>query len=568
MRAPNVSFRSPTGVPTPSSSRTNSTRTNTTSVSLVSSPLSSPTSTSVSTNRSLGSAPASRSTSSSSSFSFSSAFTSSASSSTAATTTTTTSSPATPSQIHSSISTFGGRRFTSTFVSPSSARGGLAAGSTSTRGSPPSIGRVQHRFGARNERNVLRRLRERQVSRAANRTFVRRSAEKQYASLRLESVLETLDTNDEKALKPLAPFLRRRSRVVELVTAERMLFALTHVGVCAAFDRDCGRRLCYLNVLDDEVVRSLFYNKANRSIITVSVLRSERFSRLHCRSTPLTMLERSTPGEGFPLFEEEMLSWPGFVEFDDVNRKVITFNATTHTYNMWDLANYTLLYSVHDERIEELKMSPGVMLLIYQRSANLLPLKLVSVETGEVLKSFNRLLHRDKPIEFIEQFNSKLLIKQQSHDMQIVDVQTNHTVQVPTSLFPTPGGFIFLFSKNQFITYNKHEVLVWDFEGRLQTRFENHHLYSVSQSPSIMCVNTSQDVIFSYCRDDRDGRSNRGNVHISSLDDGRLIGRIDDTQLPDQPEFRSVLDEITSLTYNESREELYTGGRHGQIHVW
>jgi WD40 repeat protein len=389
--------------------------------------------------------------------------------------------------------------------------------------------------------------------------------EKQYASLRLDCVLDTLDTGDEKSLKTLAPFLRRRSRVVELVCAERMLFALTHVGVCAAFDRDCGRRLCYLNVLDDEVVRSLFYNKANESIITVSVLRSERFSRLHCRSTPLTMLERGTPGEGFPLFEEEMLSWPGFVEFDDVNRKVITFNATTHTYKMWDLANYTLLYSVHDERIEELKMSPGVMLLIYQRTENSLPLKLVSVETGEVLKSFSRMLHRGKAIEFIEQFNSKLLIKQQGHDMEIVDVHLGSTVRVPTSLFPTPNGFIFLFSKNQFITYNKHEVLVWNFEGHLQTRFQNHNLFYPTQSPSIMCVNTSQDVIFSYCREER---STRGNVHISSLDDGHFIGRINRAQLPDQPELRGVLDEITSLTYNETREELYTGGRHGQIHVW
>ncbi|KAL7601991.1 hypothetical protein Lser_V15G23132 [Lactuca serriola] len=31
--------------------------------------------------------------------------------------------------------------------------------------------------------------------------------------------------------------------------------------------------------------------------------------------------------ERFPLFEPESLKWPGFVEFDDVNEKVLTYFA-------------------------------------------------------------------------------------------------------------------------------------------------------------------------------------------------------------------------------------------------
>ena len=30
---------------------------------------------------------------------------------------------------------------------------------------------------------------------------------------------------------------------------------------------------------------------------------------------------------GFSLFESESLKWPGFVEFDDVNGKVLTYSA-------------------------------------------------------------------------------------------------------------------------------------------------------------------------------------------------------------------------------------------------
>lgn len=37
-------------------------------------------------------------------------------------------------------------------------------------------------------------------------------------------------------------------------------------------------------------------------------------------------LRRGSPESGFSLFEDESLRWPGFVEFDDVNSKVMTFS--------------------------------------------------------------------------------------------------------------------------------------------------------------------------------------------------------------------------------------------------
>ena len=36
---------------------------------------------------------------------------------------------------------------------------------------------------------------------------------------------------------------------------------------------------------------------------------------------------RGQPDAGFALFESESLKWPGFVEFDDVNGKVLTYSA-------------------------------------------------------------------------------------------------------------------------------------------------------------------------------------------------------------------------------------------------
>lgn len=62
------------------------------------------------------------------------------------------------------------------------------------------------------------------------------------------------------------------------------------------------------------------------------------------------------------------------------------------------------------------------MLLIFKRTTSHVPLKILSIEDGTVLKPFNHLLHRNKKIDFIEQFNEKLLVKQENENLQILDV--------------------------------------------------------------------------------------------------------------------------------------------------
>lgn len=69
--------------------------------------------------------------------------------------------------------------------------------------------------------------------------------------------------------------------------------------------------------------------------------------------------------------------------------------------------------------------SPGIMLLIFSRAQGHVPLKILSIEDGTVLKDFNHLLHRNKKVDFIEQFNEKLLVKQENENLQILDVSLN-----------------------------------------------------------------------------------------------------------------------------------------------
>lgn len=119
-----------------------------------------------------------------------------------------------------------------------------------------------------------------------------------------------------------------------------------------------------------QVIRSLFYNKANNSIITVSVYKQDNFSSLNCRSTPLEYasplivnlhilkeiscltgsfhryIKRREPGSGFSLFETESLRYPGFVEFDDVNGKVLTYSATDKVYKVFYSTDSTTTFRI------------------------------------------------------------------------------------------------------------------------------------------------------------------------------------------------------------------------------
>ena len=96
-------------------------------------------------------------------------------------------------------------------------------------------------------------------------------------------VSRTLDVVDTEVMRLSLPFLRKRSHVVEVVCCDGFIFTLSHNGLCAAFTVQ-GRRLGLLNVEHDEVVRSLFYNKTNKSIISVSVFNRDKYATSHSRS--------------------------------------------------------------------------------------------------------------------------------------------------------------------------------------------------------------------------------------------------------------------------------------------
>ncbi|KAL2612958.1 hypothetical protein R1flu_024650 [Riccia fluitans] len=429
-------------------------------------------------------------------------------------------------------------------------------------------------------KNCVKKLLRREISRAGNWAFNRSNSQEKFRNFHLQ---EEFDTHDPKAHQFLKlPFLKKRSRIVEIVAARDTVFALTHSGICAAFSRETNKRICFLNISSDEVIRSLFYNKNNDSLITVSVYASDNFSSLKCRTTPIEYIRRGQPDAGFPLFESESLRWPGFVEFDDVNGKVLTYSAQDRIYKVFDLKNYTMLYSISDKHVQEIKISPGIMLLIFDKAPSHVPLKILSIEDGSVLKAFNHLLHRNKKVDFIEQFNEKLLVKQENENLQILDVRNSQLTEVSRTEFMTPSAFIFLYENQLFLTFRNRTVAVWNFRGELVTSFEDHLLWYPDCNTNNIYITSEQDLIISYCKahPDNCGEEAVGSINISNILTGKCLAKIraDDPNVGISPRARGnssvirstvqeALEDVTALFYDEERNEIYTGNRHGLVHT-
>ena len=99
-----------------------------------------------------------------------------------------------------------------------------------------------------------------------------------------------------------------------------------------------------------------------------------------------------------------------------------------------------------------------------------MPLRLLSIETGETLVELEQPIVPGKKMEFVEQFNEKLLLKQEDSPLKIIDLLTRSVVTVKNQHFRTPSAFIFLYENQTFLAFRGHEVTVWNFRGEQARR--------------------------------------------------------------------------------------------------
>lgn len=88
-----------------------------------------------------------------------------------------------------------------------------------------------------NTNSVIKKLQSREISSKPHRAFVAATAPHRFQNMRLTHQFDTHDAKHRSSPKPFLPFLMKRTKVVEIVAAKNVVFALAHSGLCAAFSR-------------------------------------------------------------------------------------------------------------------------------------------------------------------------------------------------------------------------------------------------------------------------------------------------------------------------------------------
>ena len=73
------------------------------------------------------------------------------------------------------------------------------------------------------------------------------------------------------------------------------------------------------------------------------------------------------------------------VDLEATSKTQQTLEPVCRIYRVYDLRSYELLYSLADKSVAEVKISPGIMLVIHNATTSV-PLKILNIEDGTVLK--------------------------------------------------------------------------------------------------------------------------------------------------------------------------------------
>ena len=185
-------------------------------------------------------------------------------------------------------------------------------------------------------------------------------------------------------------------------------------------------------------------------------------------------------------------------------------------------------------------------------------------------------------MDIIEQFNEKLLVKQEGAPLSIRDVRSGALVTVPLSQFVTPNAFIFLYEKARFLTFHNKSVEVWNFRGEQAAAFEDHTLWHSDCTTNNIYITADQGLIISYCHAGPLAASpavasrggvpppEAGAINISCILSGKCLAKIRAPPAGREgvSPTEEALTDVTAIFYDEEHNEIYSGNRNGIVSVW
>ena len=130
-------------------------------------------------------------------------------------------------------------------------------------------------------------------------------------------------------------------------------------------------------------------------------------------------------------------------------------------------------FELFDKKIEEIRFSVGMILLLFNPVNNKLKLETRSLSNNEIVNQIELILAPRQDFDFIELFGEFLLVKQRSLCLKIVNLSTFKVNTIERSEFFTPESFIFLNSTCNFLTFFESKIQFWKLNEKTLKNYPN-----------------------------------------------------------------------------------------------
>ncbi|EZG43544.1 hypothetical protein GNI_167760 [Gregarina niphandrodes] len=279
--------------------------------------------------------------------------------------------------------------------------------------------------------------------------------------------------------------------VTDIVCTNKIVAVVTDLGMADFWDRITG---CHLGSLADhntEVVRSASYNRTND---TVFVLWHPR----HCdKGLRIRIFNASDLARGVlqpcanvgKELQSLVIKYPGFVEFEEANLRIVTSTTDDFKYKFWDMLSYNELFSESNAAYQEIRLSKGRVSFFGLPTSSELPVRLCDITDGRLIAERKVPLLPDRPLESLELCADNLLVKQQGTPLQTFNLLSGeHTVTEGSETFD-PLSMSFLRMKRQIRSLmnsasNKATPMVCAEQDKLDLYFctgcETRKFYSIT----------------------------------------------------------------------------------------
>jgi predicted secreted protein len=421
----------------------------------------------------------------------------------------------------------------------------------------------------------LMRMRQEQHCLRQNVNQVTTAWRQQFKSLCIQSSADTCVAERMAEWSNQGYLFPRRSKVTDIQTIGSVVFALGRSGICTAYRRGS---LAYLGVVNPDpklLIRSLFHNQRTGELVTVSLHKEDAYASLRCHAYILTdrggSAHTSLSLKSRRLFADEDLRFPGFVEMDDVNGVIVTFDSHAHIITAHHMDTYKVRFSIKDVNIADAKLAPGVMVLLSRRVNRHVMARLVCLRTGAVIRVRRFLLHKDATVEIMELFGHTMFIKQKNHSLAIFNVQTGAMHKISQQVFQGQVTCLYVHKQRLVLALDEEQkkVTVFDLQGKVVSTLEDFALWSKGSS-NAMRVTDDQEAMISLCHEIDRARSDAqpsACINVASIRTGRLLARLSQSSSAPSQHNRAIA-ELTTLHLDERHGELYTGGQDGMLYCW